>query len=494
LSLIVSLERALPETVPVGSATAVFCIGICYHPDARIEGLEILVDGARHRPAAFGMPRPDIAVAAGVAGAGRAYHSGFWGTVPVSARAAPGSVAVQLTARLATGAVLTYPLGHIDVVARAPAPTPDAQPARPGPELIAVCMATFEPDLALFETQVQSLRAQTDDRWICLISDDGSGPAHVEQIVRTVGDDPRFAISHSRTRLGFYRNFERALEMVPPEAELVALCDQDDRWHPDKLCVLRRSLGGAVLVYSDLRLVDAGGAVLRETLWRGRANNGDNLASMLVANTITGAAMLFRRELMEIALPFPDTPGHQFHDHWLALAALATGTLAYVDRPLYDYVQHPGAVFGDVTHGSRSPRVGGLRGRLASLQIPGPACTWRAAYFYGYVSRVLQAHVLLARSGTRLSARKRRTLRRFTACDRSWGALAWLAARPIRCLLGHTETLGSELELVRGIVWKRLTAWVADHGRPGIGPFANAAMPAPHRFSQRRLRRWRARL
>ena len=494
MSLIVSLERALPETVPVGSATAVFCIGVCYHPDTRIERLEIVVDGTRHRPAAFGMPRPDIAIADGVTGAGRVYHSGFWGTVPISAHPAPGSVAVELAARLATGAVLTCPLGQIDVVAGAPAAAVQAQPARPGRGLIAVCMATFEPDMALFEAQLQSLRAQTDDRWICLISDDGSSPARVAQIMRAVGDDPRFAISCSRTRLGFYRNFERALQMVPPEAQLVALCDQDDRWHPDKLRVLRRSLRGAVLVYSDLRLVDAEGTVLRETLWRGRANNHDNLASMLVANTITGAAMLFRRELMETALPFPDTPGLQFHDHWLALAALATGTLAYVDRPLYDYVQHPGAVFGDVTHGSRSPRVGGLRRRLASLRIRGPGGTWKAAYFYGYMSRALQVQVLLARSDTRLSARKRRTLRRFAACDRSWGALAWLAARPLRCLLGRTETLGSELELVRGIVWKRLATSLADHGRRGVGPFADAGMPSPQRFSQRRLRRWRARL
>jgi glycosyltransferase involved in cell wall biosynthesis len=493
LSLIVRLERALPATIPVDSATAVCCIGACYHPDARIERLEIVVDGTRHQPAAFGMPRPDIAIADGVGHAGRGYHSGFWATVPISARTAPGSIAVGVVARLVTGAVLTCPLGEIDVVARAPAPAVAAQPARPDRGLIAVCMATFEPDMALFETQVQSLQAQTDDAWICLISDDGSSPAHVAQITGLVGNDPRFALSRSPTRLGFYRNFERALHMVPPGAELIALCDQDDRWHPDKLAVLRRSLGDAVLVYSDLRLVDAAGTVLRETLWRGRANNHHNLASMLVANTITGAAMLFRRELIEAALPFPDTPGFAFHDHWLALTALATGTLAYVDRPLYDYVQHPGAVFGDVTHGSPTPAVGGLRRRLASVPIP-DATHWRAAYFYGYLPRALQAQVLLARSDARLSAPKRRTLRRFVACDRGWGALAWLAARPLRCLLGHTETLGSELELVPGLVWKRLTASLAHHRRRGVGPFADARLPAPDRFSQRRLRRWRARL
>jgi glycosyltransferase involved in cell wall biosynthesis len=494
LSLIVRLERALPETVPVGSATAVFCIGACYHPDARIERLEILVDGIRHRPSAFGMPRPDVALADGLVRTEPGYDSGFWGTVPIAARGAPGRVELVLAARVATGAELTAPLGRIDVVARERPAALDAQPGRPGPDLIAICMATFEPDMALFEAQLQSLRAQTDQCWICLISDDCSSDGQFARMEQAVAGDPRFAVSRSEARLGFYRNFERALRMVPPGLNLVALCDQDDCWHPDKLAVLRRSLRDAVLVYSDLRLVDAHGSVLRETLWRGRANNHDNLASMLVANTITGAAMLFRRELMEIALPFPDPPGFQFHDHWLALAALASGRLAYVDRPLYDYVQHSGAVFGDVTHGSRSRAGGGLRERVASLRSFRPSLRWRAAYFYGYLSRELQAQVLLARCGSRLTAPKRRTLMRFVACDRSLGALTWLAARPFRCLLGHTETLGSELGLVQGIIWKRLTKARAHLALGRGGPLSDASVPPPNTFSQRRLRRWRARV
>ena len=113
--------------------------------------------------------------------------------------------------------------------------------------------------------------------------------------------------------------------MAPAEAELLALCDQDDRWYPEKLATLRARLGDAQLVYSDQRLVDARGQVLRDTLWRGRRNNHTDLASLLIANTITGAATLFRREVADLALPFPDTPGLQFHDHWLALVALAPG-------------------------------------------------------------------------------------------------------------------------------------------------------------------------
>ena len=120
-------------------------------------------------------------------------------------------------------------------------------------------MATFEPEPALFATQIESLRRQTDTEWVCVVSDDCSGPEHVAAIERVLDGDPRFVLARGDRRLGFYRNFERAIGLAPPEAELIALCDQDDRWQPDKLAVLRDALGGAGLVFSDQRLVDAGG-------------------------------------------------------------------------------------------------------------------------------------------------------------------------------------------------------------------------------------------
>jgi glycosyltransferase involved in cell wall biosynthesis len=357
------------------------------------------------------------------------------------------------------------PLGRIEV--DAPAPPPSL--GRPAPAgLIAICMATFEPDPALFRAQVESLRAQTDERWVCVVSDDASGPEHVERIRAVLGDDPRFVLSRSDERLGFYRNFERALRLAPAEAGLLALCDQDDRWRPEKLAVLRDALGGAGLVYSDLRLVDADGRVLRDTLWRGRRNDHRDLTSMLVANTITGAAVLMRREIAELALPFPDTPGMPFHDAWLAVVALAAGDVAYVDRPLYDYVQHRGAVFGSVTHGERPRRRFSPRG----------------SYFRGYLPRAVLAAVLLVRCAGRLAPAKRRALERFVAAERSPAAFLWLAARPLRVLAGRTETLGSESELVPGLLWRRLA-----------GPLRlDASLPELLSFEQKRLRRWRARV
>jgi hypothetical protein len=476
LSLVLSLERPLPPDVPAGSATAIFCTGVCFDAERRIARLEIIIDGVRHRASAWGMPRPDVSGAP---------TGGFWATVPVPARDGPGEIVVEVAVSFADGAAATAGVGRIEVLEPSPPPAASARPAREDGGLIAVCMATFEPDRALLEAQLESLRAQTDERWVCVISDDGSSAERFEQLLELVAGDARFQVSRAPERQGFYRNFERALRMAPADAELIALSDQDDRWDPDKLQTLRTALGDATLVYSDLRLVDRDGRVLRDTLWRGRANNHDDLASMLVANTITGAAALFDRRLLEVALPFPDTPGFQFHDSWLSVAALASGRVAYVDRPLYDYVQHPGAVFGDVTHGPRHRRA---------VRPGNPLTRWRAAYFHGYLGRAAQAQVLLARLAAQIDPGKQRTLERFVACDESPSALAWLALRPARCLLGRTETLGSELGLAQGVAWKQLAAATARRSTGVPRKVLDASIPPPDRFSQKRLRRWRARV
>lgn len=488
MSLQLQLERPLPDSLPIGSGTALFLVGSCFEPSERIEQLQITIDGSAYPATAHGLPRPDVA-AAHPASPRNSFFSGFWATVPIPARDEPGSAEIAIAALLAGGAKAEVHLGTIAFSERS-GPEPPAAATRPEAGAIAICMATFEPDEALFRAQIESLRSQTDESWICLISDDCSAPQHYEKIVEVVGDDPRFAISRSDQRLFPYRNFERALELVPAGVELVALCDQDDRWYPEKLATLRAGLGDAVLVYSDMRLVEADGRVRRETMWRGRRNNHSDLVSMLVANTITGASSLFRRELLDLGLPFPDTPGFQFHDHWLAVVSLASGEVAYIDRPLYDYVQHPGAVFGHVTHGSRPPSRWPLPAARGRPKLP----RWRAGYFYGYLSRKSQAMVVLLRCAERLSENKRRGLERFIACEETLMGLLWLACRPLRRLVGRSETVGTEIELAQGIAWKRLIALRARYWPHQRGRLSDASIPPPESFAQKRLRRWRARL
>jgi glycosyltransferase involved in cell wall biosynthesis len=453
----VTLETKLPQALPAERGGALFVYGTCRRGDEPLRGLQVLRDG-------------DAQPTSGWRERQGGWGTRFWSVVPIPPRGSSGSAELALAAQTGAGVRVTALLGTVELTASPPAPTVPA-PKR-ADDLIAICLATFEPDIELFRAQIESLRAQTEERWVCVVSDDCSDPASFDALRSVLDGDERFQVSRSTERLGFYRNFERALALVPPGAGLVALCDQDDRWHPDKLAALRGALGSAQLAYSDQRLVDARGRVLQDTLWRGRRNNYTDLGSLLLANTITGAAMLFRREVAERALPFPDPPGWQFHDHWIGLVALAGGEIAYVDRPLYDYVQHEGAILGHVGRRDRERRPAW-----------GIATRWRAAYFYGYLGRVVTAHALVARC-PEIDATKRRALTGVIAAERSPRLFAWLGLRGLRRLAGASSTLGAELQLALGIVWRRLAA----------ASRADAALPPLASFEQRRLRRWRARL
>ena len=383
--------------------------------------------------------------------------SRFWAVVPLLAAGPEREAVLEAEVGLDGGGRLVARLGTISLAKTEPVA---AEPASESARGIAICMATYEPNLELLRRQLESIRAQSADDWICLISDDCSSPRTFARIQGLVGDDSRFSISRSSERLGFYRNYERVLSLVPADVTFIALADQDDRWYTDKLEVLIGEIGETMLAYSDARVVDPLGAVRARTYWTHRHNNWTSLASMAFANTVTGAAALFRRELLDIALPFPPAHARFFHDHWLAFAALAAGELTYVDRPLYDYVQHRQAVLGH-----EQAHVWALRRRSRRQRVrhflDDPDYfygLWRRTYFLDYCRVLVFARVIELRCGDRLSPGKRRVIERLLAGERSPASIAWLAARGLRGWIGRNETLGSEGRILRGLAWRRLLA------------------------------------
>ncbi len=326
---------------------------------------------------------------------------------------------------------------------------------------IAICMASFNPDPALFERQVDSIRAQDRGNWLCIVCDDGSDAGLLAEIEAVLGDDERFQLHACEERLGFYRNFERALGLIPAGPRFVAFCDQDDRWYPQKLRRLRGAFGpGVNLAYSDMRIVAADGATISDTYWNRRRNNSTDLLSLLIANTVSGTACMFRRELLDCALPFPPLGGTgAFHDRWIALVALALGDLAYVDAPLLDYVQHGAAAIGHERAnrgGVRRRDLGEWRRTLARLRSGELARRWQSAYADVYLRIAAEAATLEQRCGPQMTPPKRRAAHRIAVADRSPLAVPWLQLRSMRRHLGRDETLGVERGLARGIAWHQL--------------------------------------
>jgi glycosyltransferase involved in cell wall biosynthesis len=454
----VQLDYELPDKLTVGAGTALFVCGWCFSREARIRSLALDLGGERQPVMAHGMPRLDPYNA--LEGSsddpdGHSYRSGFWGLLRIDGPApASGTVRLALCAELEGAGEAIAELGSIEI--EGPEQPQDVHwPASGDDPPVAICMATYNPPLDLLAHQLDSIRAQTHGNWVCLISDDCSTPDRYDAILAATADDPRFVVSRAPRRLGFYRNFERALAMAPADATYVAMADQDDRWHPDKLATLVAAIGDAQLVYSDARVVSRDGDVISETWWSRRRNNHSDLLSLLVANSVTGAASLLRRELLDDALPFPPAQFAHFHDHWIGLVALSLGDVAFVSRPLYDYVQHGDASLGHAEANRMTP----LRERLAHQRpVRDRVRMWRLHYFAD-VCRLYQfAAIIQMRCGSRMSRAKRRTLERFLRGDRSLRALTILGLRGARELTAREqpETLGAEWMLFWALLWRRL--------------------------------------
>jgi len=294
------------------------------------------------------------------------------------------------------------------------------------PATIAICMATYNPDPILLRRQVRSIVAQSVQDWTCYISDDCSSGAALDSLMAEVQGDARFVVSRSDINLGVYRNFERALSLVPRGTDFVALSDQDDEWYPNKLAVLRdRLVAGVELVYSDFRIVDPDGMVLADSLWESRRNYWQRLDLLGVFNTVTGAAAMFPSHLLRRALPFPELPEPAWHDHWLTLLAVCQGHLAYVDEALFDHIHHGHNVSGHI-HNTPSHRRWSQLVDRDVLTRAVASWAWHDNTGVRYVQQV--AWHVERRAGASASPVKRRQVRRLVRLDRSIVSLLWVAS------------------------------------------------------------------
>jgi len=151
----------------------------------------------------------------------------------------------------------------------------------------------------------------------------------------------------NKPALGVVGNFEAAIRAC--RFELVALADQDDVWVHDRLELIVEIFEDdprVVLVSTDARLVGATGApigdslfgALRVSSWELAAVNGPTpLDALIRRNLITGATTVFRRELLDSALPIPEG---WIHDEWLGSIAASVGRVHVDRRRLIDYRQH----------------------------------------------------------------------------------------------------------------------------------------------------------
>ncbi len=204
--------------------------------------------------------------------------------------------------------------------------------------LISVALCTYNGARFLRE-QLDSLLAQDYAPLEIVAVDDASSDDTVAILGEYARRDGRFRIHRNDANLGFRKNFEKVIGLC--RGELIATCDQDDIWHPQKLSVLQKAIGSSALVYCDSEVVDESGAGLGVrasdlmNMYAGRDPN-----AFIFFNCVSGHAMLFNRRLVALATPFPALG---YHDWWLAFVAASTDEVRYVDRCLVRFRRHRAA-------------------------------------------------------------------------------------------------------------------------------------------------------
>ena len=217
---------------------------------------------------------------------------------------------------------------------------------------ISVAMCTYNGEKYLRE-QLDSIASQTRLPVELVICDDRSTDSTTD-IIHNFADSAPFSVRFNLnpvnlggTAKGITKNFEQASRLCT--GDLIAFCDQDDVWLPQKLARMAQTmeekpqLGG---VFVDAQLVnDQGvpkGILLSETTGmtrneHKRLERGEVLPVLLSMTKVYGCTLMVDAKLLVKLLPVP--PSWWF-DAWVPCMVAIHSGLAFIPEQLFYYRIH----------------------------------------------------------------------------------------------------------------------------------------------------------
>lgn len=212
---------------------------------------------------------------------------------------------------------------------------------RQGPaHSLSVCMATRNGG-RFIRPQLASILKQLGPDDEVIVSDDSSTDDTVAVVASF--QDPRVRILEHNTFYNPVFNFEHALKAAT--GAIIALSDQDDIWLDGKVERIKGEMAASTeryfMLILDGEIVDESGKLLSRTISdQTRPSNG--VIRNIYDSAYIGCCMAFKRELLQIALPFPRTL--PMHDWWLGLLNDLFGTVRFLDMITLHYRRHSSTV------------------------------------------------------------------------------------------------------------------------------------------------------
>ena len=182
-----------------------------------------------------------------------------------------------------------------------------------------VAIATYNGELFIRQ-QIESILTQTIPIDEIVICDDNSTDKTWDILQHLAKEYPIIQTYKNDKNLGYIKNFEKAASLC--SGEYILLADQDDIWTKDHVEVLYETLGDKSLACGNAECMNKEGTLTGETLKSPSFKLSGDLKTdfrrYLYLVYAQGSTMLFKKELLEKALPFPTDISH---DIWLGFIA-----------------------------------------------------------------------------------------------------------------------------------------------------------------------------
>lgn len=204
--------------------------------------------------------------------------------------------------------------------------------------MISVCMTTYKGEKYRGE-QIASILKNISDKDQFIISEDGDDEGFLHELKQKGG----CFVPLQGPKCGAVANFEYALSHATEP--IIFLSDQDDVWTEDKVDKVLKAFENpeCMMVVHDADLMDGEGNLIGDSFYAIR-NSKSGILKNIWKNSYIGCCMAFRKELLNVALPFP-TSG-TLHDQWLGLLAEQMGTVVFLEDKLLHYRRHEENVSG----------------------------------------------------------------------------------------------------------------------------------------------------
>jgi glycosyltransferase involved in cell wall biosynthesis len=218
---------------------------------------------------------------------------------------------------------------------------------------LSILLSTYNSETYLIE-QIDSILSQTVKDWILYIRDDGSSDSTIFLIENYCEQhDNIILLKDELNNLGAKNSFIKLLSDV--DAHYYMFCDHDDVWLSSKVEKTLNKMKEIesqypqkpILVFTDLKVVDADLNVISNSLWRYQHTNpmhAKDIYALSISNPVTGCTIMINQKAKEVSLPMSQKS--LMHDLWIALNVTHYGYVDFIDEPTILYRQHNENIIG----------------------------------------------------------------------------------------------------------------------------------------------------